>query len=113
MLYSHLPSIVGVVGAGQMGSGIAQICATRGLEVILSDRNSEFLERGVASIRKSVQRLVNKGQLPQDAAADALAKIRAETSLQVCGLVLVPPPVACRRLSRMRGFRMSPSQDAG
>lgn len=65
-----------------MGSGIAQICATRGLEVILSDRSPEFLERGVASIRKSVQRLVNKGQLPQDAAADALAKIRTETSLQ-------------------------------
>ena len=39
-MYSHIPQVVGIVGAGQMGSGIAQVCATKGLDVIMSDRSA-------------------------------------------------------------------------
>ena len=38
-MYSHIPQVVGVIGAGQMGAGIAQVCAAKGLDVIISDRS--------------------------------------------------------------------------
>jgi phosphoglycerate dehydrogenase-like enzyme len=40
MLYSHIPQVIGIVGAGQMGSGIAQVCATKGLDVVISDHSA-------------------------------------------------------------------------
>jgi 3-hydroxybutyryl-CoA dehydrogenase len=39
-MYSHIPQVVGVVGAGQMGSGIAQVLAAKGLDVVISDRSA-------------------------------------------------------------------------
>jgi 3-hydroxybutyryl-CoA dehydrogenase len=83
MLYSHLPQVIGVVGAGQMGSGIAQVCAVRGLDVVLSDRTKDLLDFSMASVKKALQRQVNKGSLPAEAAKEALERIRTETSLEV------------------------------
>jgi 3-hydroxybutyryl-CoA dehydrogenase len=60
---------VGVVGAGQMGNGIAQVCATQGLEVSLFDIDSKQLERARHSIETSLQKLASKGKIeakPQD-----------------------------------------------
>ena len=54
---------VGVIGAGQMGSGIAQVCAQNGLSVILSDTSAEQLEKARAGISKSLSKLVSKGKI--------------------------------------------------
>lgn len=83
MLYGHLPQVIGVVGAGQMGSGIAQVCASKGLDVLINDRSQELLERSMQSIRKSMQRLVQKGQLSKQNADEALGRVRTETSVDV------------------------------
>lgn len=83
MLYGHLPQVIGVVGAGQMGSGIAQICATKGLDVLINDRSADLLDRSIQSIRKSLQRLTQKGSLSKATADEALGRIRTETSLEV------------------------------
>jgi len=56
---------VGVVGAGQMGSGIAQVMAQAGLTVLLHDLKPELLERGLASIQRSLLRLAEKGKLSE------------------------------------------------
>lgn len=56
---------MGVVGSGQMGSGIAQLGAVHGLDVWLIDSNPEALARSSKSISSSIQRLVSKGQLSQ------------------------------------------------
>jgi len=53
----------GVIGAGQMGNGIAQVAATSGLAVIMNDIKPEFVERGLANIAKNLQRNVDKGRL--------------------------------------------------
>jgi hypothetical protein len=172
MLYSHLPQVVGIVGAGQMGSGIAQVrarvshslclhrrgararnktaaaagarstketksahaytplslvcrarttrahsrsrgtppphdkpaprtiiiiicapahtcdnkkvCAMKGLEVLLSDRSADILERGMTSIKKSLHRMVQKGAMPDEAAREALGKVKTVVELEVC-----------------------------
>ncbi|WP_310601053.1 3-hydroxybutyryl-CoA dehydrogenase [Desulfobulbus sp.] len=72
----------GVIGAGQMGNGIAQVAATSGLSVIMHDIKQEFVERGLATIAKNLQRNVDKGKL---AAADKdaiLGRIKATTDLK-------------------------------
>lgn len=56
-----------VVGAGQMGAGIAQVAAVAGLEVILTDVAQAFLDRGTAAIEASLARAVEKGRLTQEA----------------------------------------------
>jgi 3-hydroxybutyryl-CoA dehydrogenase len=52
--------ILGVIGAGTMGNGIAQTAASSGFEVILCDVNAQFIDRGMANISKSLDRFVNK-----------------------------------------------------
>ncbi|MFD2234353.1 3-hydroxybutyryl-CoA dehydrogenase [Phaeospirillum tilakii] len=58
-------SQIGVVGAGQMGSGIAQVCATAGYPVVLLDVNDAALERGLATIDRFLTRAVGKGKLAE------------------------------------------------
>ena len=66
---------IGVVGAGQMGAGIAQVAAATGRDVILQDIAPEFVERGMATIRGSLDRFVAKGKLPADEAESIRARI--------------------------------------
>lgn len=73
---------VGVVGAGQMGSGIAQVCAAAGLSVTVYDLNSESLERGISAIRKSLERLVAKEKLSQDDAEAIVGRISTSEALE-------------------------------
>src|SRR6266700_7126791 len=58
---------VGVLGCGLMGSGIAQVCATAGFDVISLEIDREFIEKGFAGIRKSLDKLAGKGQLAESA----------------------------------------------
>ncbi|MFW7377379.1 MAG: 3-hydroxybutyryl-CoA dehydrogenase [Oligoflexus sp.] len=62
-------SKVGVIGAGQMGNGIAQVCATYGLNVTLFDIDSSQLDRAQSSIEKSLAKLASKDLLPDQASS--------------------------------------------
>ncbi len=72
---------VGVVGAGQMGSGIAQVASTSGFSVIMSDVKEEFIQGGLSAISKSLDRLVKKGSLQESDKKSILGRIRGVTSL--------------------------------
>jgi len=71
----------GVVGAGQMGNGITQVAAMSGLEVIMSDIKTEFVERGLESIKKNLQRSVDKTKMT-DRERNAVLK-RIKTTIDV------------------------------
>ena len=71
----------GVVGAGQMGSGIAQVAAHSGLQVIMNDISAEFVERGLSGISTVLARSVEKGRLQAEEKDALLARIRTSTDL--------------------------------
>ena len=73
--------VVGVLGAGTMGSGIAQVCSMAGFEVVLRDIEYEFLNRGLSSIRKSLERFAAKGKLKEDV-DDITSRIKPTTKLE-------------------------------
>jgi len=72
----------GVIGAGQMGNGIAQVAAAAGLEVIMHDIKTEFVENGLAVITKNLSRSVDKGKLSEDDKAAILARIKPSTDIK-------------------------------
>jgi 3-hydroxybutyryl-CoA dehydrogenase len=71
---------IGVIGAGIMGSGIAQVAALSGRDVLLVDISAAAIERGTAAIAGSLDRMVTKGRLAQADRDAALARIRPGTS---------------------------------
>jgi 3-hydroxybutyryl-CoA dehydrogenase len=72
---------LGVVGAGQMGSGIAQVAAASGLSVLMSDIKDEFVERGFSAIEKSLDRIVKKGKLSDEDKTAILGRIEGTTTI--------------------------------
>ena len=76
---------IGVIGAGQMGSGIAHVCALAGYDVILQDISQEQLDKGLAGIDKNLQRAVDKGKLAEDDKKAALGRISTATELSAFG----------------------------
>ncbi|MEK4523242.1 3-hydroxybutyryl-CoA dehydrogenase [Psychrobacillus sp. FSL W7-1493] len=70
-----------VIGAGQMGSGIAQVCAQAGYEVKLNDREEKFFERGFQTISKNLSRNVEKGRMTEDDKQAVLNKISKSLSI--------------------------------
>ena len=77
---------IAVIGAGQMGNGIAQVAATSGFEVVMIDINQEAVDRGMATIERSLNKLVQKERLSQEDADAARAR------LSVCLLYTSPSP---------------------
>jgi 3-hydroxybutyryl-CoA dehydrogenase len=73
------PVIIGVVGAGTMGNGIAQVAARAGYDVMLHDVSEEFLQRGLGAIDKSLQRDVEKERLDADTKQAITKRIRTTT----------------------------------
>jgi len=71
-----------VIGAGQMGSGIAQVCAQAGYEVKLNDMKQEFFERGLGVITKNLSRDVEKGRKTEEEKAAILSRIMMSLDLQ-------------------------------
>ena len=72
---------IGVLGAGTMGNGIAQVCALSGHDVVMRDIEDRFLENGMNAIQKSLSKGVEKGKLAQEQADQALSRI--QTTLNV------------------------------
>ncbi len=82
---------VGVIGAGQMGSGIAHVCALAGLPVVLLDVRQEAVEKGLASIARNMDRQIGRGAITADDKAEALARISSATdnaAFAECDLVI-------------------------
>jgi len=71
-----------VIGAGQMGGGIAQVAAQAGYSVILNDIKDEFVMRGLGIIRKNLSRSIEKGKLTEDEKETVLGRITKSTFLQ-------------------------------
>ena len=71
----------GVIGAGQMGNGIAHVAAVSGLDVVMSDIKTEYAENGKATIAKNLARLVEKGKLDQSAADATLDRVKTTADL--------------------------------
>ena len=76
-----MSEIFGVVGAGTMGNGIAQVAARAGFDVVMRDVGPEFLTRGMTAIDKSLQRDVDKERLTADEKQAVVARIRTTTDL--------------------------------
>ncbi len=76
---------VGVIGAGQMGSGIAHVCALAGYEVRLNDLSRERIDAGIAVIERNLSRQVARGIVTDEAMAAALAHIKPAESLADIG----------------------------
>lgn len=72
----------GVVGAGQMGNGIAQVAAVSGLEVIMGDIKTEFVERGIQTITGNLQRSVDKNRMTEEAMHDVLERIKTSIDIR-------------------------------
>ena len=74
--------IVGVVGAGQMGGGIAQVFAQRGYPVLLLDVDERAIQRGLSAIGTSLDRMIKKGAVTADEKTEALGRITPILDLQ-------------------------------
>ena len=72
---------VGVVGGGQMGAGIAEVCAKAGVDVVVHEINEELAAGAQARIDKSLARAVERGKLDQAAADDVAARLRCVSDL--------------------------------
>jgi 3-hydroxybutyryl-CoA dehydrogenase len=73
---------LGVVGAGQMGSGIVQVAATSGLSVIMNDIKDVFVEGGFTTIEKSLDRMIKKEKITEEDKKGVLSRIEGSTSLE-------------------------------
>lgn len=71
-----------VIGAGQMGSGIAQVCAQSGYDVLLNDMNEEALNRGMQNIDKRLVRSVEKERLTNDEKEEVMNRLKPSTNLE-------------------------------
>ena len=86
---------LGVVGAGQMGQGIAQVAAQAGVDVIIVDAAPDFAKTGVQKIKKQLDRLVEKGKLDaaaRDATLGHLRAVNAHSDLASCDVVVEAAP---------------------
>ena len=71
---------IGIIGAGTMGNGIAQACATSGLHVVMVDINEAAVQKGIATVSGSLDRLIKKDKLTAAEKDAALARIKGSTS---------------------------------
>jgi 3-hydroxybutyryl-CoA dehydrogenase len=80
-----MAEIIGVIGAGTMGNGIAQTAANAGYDVIICDVSPDYVERGVANIGKSLDRFVKKETMTEAQKAEVLGRIKTATDLNDLG----------------------------
>ena len=68
-----------VIGAGQMGSGIAQVCAVSGFEVFLQDLSEEYVKKGLVAIENNLLRQVEKGRINEQEKIEILGRLTPST----------------------------------
>ena len=73
---------IGVVGAGQMGNGIAQVAAQSGLGVVMSDIADSFVQKGLTAISKNLSRMVEKGKIPSQKKDEILGRINGTVQVK-------------------------------
>lgn len=73
---------IGVVGAGTMGNGIAQVAAEAGYQVIMRDVKEEFVQRGLNTINKNLSRAIRKGKLDENKAKEIMERIKSAVELE-------------------------------
>ncbi|MBI3584632.1 MAG: 3-hydroxybutyryl-CoA dehydrogenase [Nitrospinae bacterium] len=73
---------IGIIGAGRMGAGIAQVMAVSGFNVIMMDVKDEFIERGIDNIKKGLAKALEKGKITSEEKEKAITKIRTTTRLE-------------------------------
>src|SRR5208282_1551460 len=73
---------IGVVGAGQMGAGIAQVAAQAGLDVVMHDLSDDFLRRGIESIGRNLDRMIERGRFKPEDRERVLKRIRTTTRFE-------------------------------
>ena len=86
-----MTDIIGVIGAGTMGNGIAQTAANAGFDVVMCDISQDFVDRGVANISKSLDRFVKKETITEEQKGEILGRIKTTTSLddlKDCSLIV-------------------------
>src|SRR3954451_4891557 len=86
-----MSEIIGVVGAGTMGNGIAQTAASSGVHVFMCEVSPEFVQRGLANIGKSLDRFVKKETITKDQKSDILGRITTTSKLddlKDCSLIV-------------------------
>ena len=100
---------VGVIGAGQMGGGIAEVCARAGVDVTVFETSEALLDAGRTRLTKSLDRGVSAGRITEVERDGAIGKLRFTTSLTdladrtaVYKLVELPVPVALLREAAVR-----------
>ena len=74
--------IIGIVGAGQMGNGIAQVAAFSGLRVVMSDIADSFVQKGLGTISKNLDRMVEKGKIPSQKKDEIMGGIKGTIRIQ-------------------------------
>lgn len=73
---------IGVVGAGQMGNGIAQVAAASGFSVVMSDIADSFVEKGLGTISKNLGRLVEKGKIGSEKKEEILGRLKGTVQIR-------------------------------
>ena len=73
---------IGVVGAGQMGNGIAQVAAQYGLQVVMSDIAESFVQKGLTAISKNLDRMVEKGKIPSQKKDEIMGRIKGTVQVK-------------------------------
>src|SRR3954447_14828806 len=97
---------VGVVGSGLMGSGIAEVCARAGLDVVVREVDAGAAEAGLARLTTSLDRGVRSGKLSEEARDGALGRIRMTTDLdELADRQLVVEAVIEEEASKVEVFR--------
>ena len=75
-------NLIGVIGAGQMGAGIAQVFAAAGFNVVMQDIKDEFCARGLKGIEVSLEKMVTKGKLSNEDRQGILSRIKTTTKIE-------------------------------
>jgi 3-hydroxybutyryl-CoA dehydrogenase len=73
---------IGVVGAGQMGNGIAQVAAYSGFKVVMSDIADSFVQKGLATIVKNLDRMVEKGKIPSQKKDEVMGRVKGTAQIK-------------------------------
>jgi 3-hydroxybutyryl-CoA dehydrogenase len=72
---------IGVIGAGQMGNGIAQVASSSGFKVVMSDIADSFVEKGISTISKNLGRLAEKGKIPPGKKEEIMGRIKGTVGI--------------------------------